>query len=160
MGETLLSEAIEHVDVLAELALFREHSLHEWAVGAVGFEPPQQQLGVGAQCSQWIAQLMHEGAQLLVLLAEFLAKLQAFQVTPRAWLMAAALRRIRWSRVSVQLRCGSRSARRAPRIRPASWRGYQRRLSCGRRRFGSVSAGGSDRSLADHCRISNKGGPC
>ena len=82
-GETLLPEAIGHVDVLAELALFREHSLHEWTVGAVGFEPPQQQLGVGAQGSQWIAQLMHEGAQLLVLLAEFLAKLQAFQVTPQ-----------------------------------------------------------------------------
>ena len=52
-------------------------------MGAVCFKPPQQQLGVGAQGRQWIAQLMHEGAQLIVLLAEFLAQLQAFQVSPQ-----------------------------------------------------------------------------
>ena len=82
LRETLLPEAIEHVDVLAELALLREHSLHKCTVGAVCFKPPQQQLGIGAQGRQWIAQLMHEGAQLIVLLAEFLAQLQAFQVSP------------------------------------------------------------------------------
>ena len=80
----MLPEAIENIDVLAQLPLLRKHALHEWTVGAVRFEAPHEQLGVGAQGRQWIAQLVNEGAQLIVLLAQFLAELQAFQVSSKS----------------------------------------------------------------------------
>ena len=49
-------------------------------MGAVRFQPPHQQLGIGAQSSQRIAQLMHKRAQLLVLATQFTLKLLAFQI--------------------------------------------------------------------------------
>ena len=50
-------------------------------MGAVRFQPPHQQLGIGAKSSERIAQLMNKCAQLLVLACQFILELLTLQIS-------------------------------------------------------------------------------
>ena len=52
-------------------------------MGAVRFQPPHQQLGIGSKSSERIAQLMHKRAQLLVLSRQFILELLTLQISSK-----------------------------------------------------------------------------
>ena len=60
--------------------LFLNQSFDQLAVVTARCRASQQQLGVGPQGCQWVAQLMQQGPQLVLLLGEFNAQSQGFKV--------------------------------------------------------------------------------
>ena len=80
LPENLLAKTIESADVAPELGLLAEHPFDELPVLAVRFQSSQQELGVGAQGGQWIAQLVHQGLRLATLFDQVLAQLKRFQL--------------------------------------------------------------------------------
>ena len=60
--------------------LFLDQSFDQLAVVTARCRASQQQLGVGPQGCQWVAQLMEKCSQLVLLLGEFNAQSQGFKV--------------------------------------------------------------------------------
>jgi len=80
----VLADAVEAADVVIQLRLLLKQVLHQGAMAAVRVEASEQQLGVGAQGRQRIAELMHQQMQLLPLGFELVEQAPAFQVKAQA----------------------------------------------------------------------------
>ena len=70
MRQVLLTDEIQGCDVAVELGLLLKKPCDEWALEMLWPQSTEQKLGIGAQGSQWVAQLMHHKIHLLALLME------------------------------------------------------------------------------------------
>ena len=78
------ADSVEGRDVAIELSLLLQQVFHQLSVVAVGPESSQQQLGIGAQRRQGIAQLMHHQIDVHLLLVELLLQAAPFELKAEA----------------------------------------------------------------------------
>ena len=73
-------ESLQGRHITLHLLFLLQQVLHQFTVAVAGLEPAQQQLAEGAQGGQGIAQLMHEHAQLVLLVLEGMVQPLALQI--------------------------------------------------------------------------------